>query len=1064
MVHCKGRGIGEGDPFYITFVYGHNSAQERGRLWEQLVNTAKGIDDSWIIVGDFNAVLSNMDRIGGNNITEEETKDFKDCMINYAMEEVPSDGSYYTWCNKQNPGHRIYSKLDRAIANMEWFLQFGNKIQVIEEGIFDHCMLLIRTQPQDRMNVGFKYCDMWELDSEFQPLLRSIWRKDIDGRYMYQLIHKLKELKRPLKRLNKSKFHQIHTQCEIIMEELADIQRKLKEDINNQGLINREKECLKEYLTISKASQMMKLQQAKQKWITDGDQSSRLFFAWVKKRSMNNQIISISNSKGEKMEGKQQVANVLIDYFKSLLGVSSWTDPVQDDIIKTGPCLNPAQQLSLLAPITQDQIKSAVFAIPNIKSPGPDGFNSGFFKRNWEVVGELVTNAVTEFFQSGEFPKQLNATNITLIPKNESPRSPTDFRPIACCNVIYKTISKILSSRLKKFPKQLNATNITLIPKNESPRSPTDFRPIACCNVIYKTISKILSSRLKKVLPDIINPNQGAFIEGRELVHNILLCHEIAKGYKRKGASPRCLMKIDLRKAYDSISWKAIKGIMEAMKFPTRYIGWVYFCVTSTSYSILLNGENVGFFNGGKGIRQGDPISPLLFTLIMEYLTRTLKVYAQKNGFSYHPKCRELKIINLAFADDLILVCKADKRSVQTILDSLGHFREVTGLEVNYSKSQMVTGGVLREIEDELLNMTKMAKGDLPFKYLGGPITDSRISARECEALVCKITAKITAWTSKNLSYAGRCKLINSVLFGVINFWSRLFIIPSKVMQNIQNICRNFLWGSKVEYTRAPPVSWEESCKAKKHGGLGFKNLCLWNYACNQKLLWDIANKKDILWVKWIHNRYLKKETIWNISPKPGFCFYLKRLLANRELFHGMDETKEYEVSKGYEWLMKENTCAQGYQIVWNKLAIPKHQFIQWLIWKNRIPTKARLSRFMNIDTTCVLCKNAIEDRDHLFYECRFTKEVLTHIGQWINHRFLVGNGEEWQKEYWRIKGRKRRQVVAAAFAAICYTVWRARNKWIKLQEEISIEDCCMFIRYQLKTYINVKLKSNYLS
>ncbi|VFQ66553.1 unnamed protein product [Cuscuta campestris] len=118
----------------------------------------------------------------------------------------------------------------------------------------------------------------------------------------------------------------------------------------------------------------------------------------------------------------------------------------------------------------------------------------------------------------------------------------------------------------------------------------------------------------------------------------------------------------------------------------------------------------------------------------------------------------------------------------------------------------------------------------------------------------------------------------------------------------------------------------------------------------------------------------------------------------------------------------------------------------------------------MNIDTTCVLCKNAIEDRDHLFYECRFTKEVLTHIGQWINHRFLVGNGEEWQKEYWRIKGRKRRQVVAAAFAAICYTVWRARNKWIKLQEEISIEDCCMFIRYQLKTYINVKLKSNYLS
>ncbi|VFQ71085.1 unnamed protein product, partial [Cuscuta campestris] len=159
------------------------------------------------------------------------------------------------------------------------------------------------------------------------------------------------------------------------------------------------------------------------------------------------------------------------------------------------------------------------------------------------------------------------------------------------------------------------------------------------------------------------------------------------------------------------------------------------------------------------------PFSLLLSCIVSGYFT-------MKTGskFKYHPRCRNLRLINLAFADDLIVACKADKDSIKVILECLQHFKAVTGLEVNYSKSQIILGGVNDLDYEVIMDMTSMAKGVLPFRYLGGPITDGRISDRECEALVAKITTKISAWATKNLSYAGRCKLINNVLFGVISF------------------------------------------------------------------------------------------------------------------------------------------------------------------------------------------------------------------------------------------------------------------------------------------------------
>ena len=163
------------------------------------------------------------------------------------------------------------------------------------------------------------------------------------------------------------------------------------------------------------------------------------------------------------------------------------------------------QQLDLCQPFSDKDIKEAMFDIPNHKSPGPDGFSSGFFNSSWSTTGPIVRAMVRKFFHMGSMPCFISATKLIVLPK---------------------------------------ITN---------PSNASDFRPISCCNIIYKVISKLLVSRLKRVMPNLINQSQGAFVPGREILFNVLICQDLARGYQRKHISPRCMMKVDLRKAFDSI-------------------------------------------------------------------------------------------------------------------------------------------------------------------------------------------------------------------------------------------------------------------------------------------------------------------------------------------------------------------------------------------------------------------------------------------------------------------------------------------------------------------------------
>lgn len=180
-------------------------------------------------------------------------------------------------------------------------------------------------------------------------------------------------------------------------------------------------------------------------------------------------------------------------------------------------------------------------------------------------------------------------------------------------------------------------------------------------------ISKVLCSRLKESLPNIISPSQSAFIEERSIVQNILICHDLVRLYNRKATTSSCLIKIDLKKAYDSVEWVFVKEIMMALNYHTTFIQWVMECITTTSYSLEINGGLYGNIEGKRGLRQGAPISPLIFVICMEYLARIMEMVGQQQGFAYHPKCKSLGLNHLCFRDDVLLFCKGEPHAVMLI-------------------------------------------------------------------------------------------------------------------------------------------------------------------------------------------------------------------------------------------------------------------------------------------------------------------------------------------------------------------------------------------------------------
>lgn len=266
------------------------------------------------------------------------------------------------------------------------------------------------------------------------------------------------------------------------------------------------------------------------------------------------------------------------------------------------------------------------------------------------------------------------------------------------------------------------------------------------------------------MLPYLVGWNQSAFVQDRRISDNILLAHELVKNYQRKGLSPREVIKIDLRKAFDAVDWNFLINMLEVKGFPTQYIHWIRGCVTSPWFSVSINGCLTGFFKGKRGLRQGDPLSLYLFMLSMEVLTWMLDKAAVMGNLRYHPKCKGLKLTHICFSDDLLVFTNCSRTSFDAIKEVLNAFYHLSGLRLNAEKTENFHSSINEQMVSELEQSSGFKSGALLIRYLGVPLISTRLSAKDCSALINKITARISSWTTKSLSFAGILQFISFVL------------------------------------------------------------------------------------------------------------------------------------------------------------------------------------------------------------------------------------------------------------------------------------------------------------
>ncbi|KAJ9536704.1 hypothetical protein OSB04_un000089 [Centaurea solstitialis] len=882
-------------------------------------------------------------------------------------------------------------ELDRILANVEFTGRFEDaRVRFHPRGISDHSPGVLT----------FKG-------------VQQAWDVHVEGTFMYRITTRLKSLKEPLRKLRRS-YGNLTQKVADLKVELDVIQLACDLDPFNVELKDDLEALRVAYLQACRDEFVSMKQRAKVQWLNEADSNTRFYHNVVKERRHSNQVRSVCNSDGIYVHD-DEVPYAFIEHLKGFMGTEDLSlDPVIHQASFQNK-LSLTDALFMIRPITDSDIRDAMFQIGIDKAPGSDGFTSQFFRAAWGIVGRDVTVAIHNFFYRGRLAKELNHTLICLLPKTPNASSVSDFRPISCCSVLYKCISKVVVNRMKPF------------------------------------------------LDGLVDRSQSAFIPGRRIVDNILMAHELVVGYHLNVGEPRCAFKIDLRKAYDMVDWRFLVYMLEGFGFHPVLVSWIREMVSTTSYSVIVNGESWGHFPGG------------------------------------------------------------DVASVEVLKKALFLFEKRSGLSPNLTKSDVFFGNVAESEKQAILTCLPFRMGSFPIRYLGVPLSPVFLKVSDYGGLISRVKQRIQNWKMKALSFGGRRQLVISVLQSLQLYWMAIFVFPSSVIHELEVALRSFLWAQGDAIQGKCRIAWSVVCQPRECGGLGLKDLATWNRALIAKNLWDIIVVRPTLWVSWVRN-LLSHANFWIVRKSNTWSWVLRKMMDLRFIIrphltvtigdgrntHAWEDTwlecgplvtlisyrhihrqgfdtsttvqdfiltvggnwpdewverhppianlplptivdgaldsvlwrtrngnlDVFSVSKAYDSLAPSTTIVPWTRTVWFSGHIPKHAFCLWLACWNRLPTQDRLVLWKQEppDWKCSLCGLCLDSHQHLFFECAYAATVWFQITNAIG---WLDAPSTWNEIVGALIGPSppKKFICKIALAAAVYMIWKERNRRIFTSE-----------------------------
>lgn len=610
----------------------------------------------------------------------------------------------------------------------------------------DHCPLILNlSTPRNKVPYRFKFESMWCTSEECKEIVSKAWNQPSNTSPDRALTSRLSRCSAALRKWGRSKFGNNNEK----IKEFRELFGWYQQQTPTADSIQREK-ILKEELEVTMLREEMYLhQRSRVNWISYGDKNTAFFHSTLTQRRQRNQITKIKGEDGVWVSKEDDINSHLQEYFSSLFR-SSGTRDFGSVLEKVDKKVTQGMNNLFTQAFTDEEIKEAVFQMGALKAPGPDGFPGLFYQRFWDIVGGEVCKMVKYFFNEGDLLREFNTTNLVLIPKIP-------------------------------FPEELS-----------------QFRPISLCNFILKIITKAMANRLKKVLKWLISPNQSAFVPGRMIQDSIVVAHEAFHFLKRKkkGADGYMALKLDFNKAYDRVEWDFLEEVLRKMGFEENWIRWTMECITTVNFDIFVNGEARSKVSPGRGLRQGDPLSPYLFVLVKDVLSKLMQqgiADSQREGMIINKHCPVLS--HIFFADDAILFLKAELKNCRAVKSILDLYGLASGQLINFNKSSISFSANMCATEKQLicdfLNV-KHSRGDS--KYLGLPSFWGRSKAEAYAFIVEKALKKMQGWKAKCLSLGGKETLIKSVVQGIPTYAMAYFLLPKSICDKLNALSRNFWW------------------------------------------------------------------------------------------------------------------------------------------------------------------------------------------------------------------------------------------------------------------------------